>query len=342
MSLPDKIQVLRNEFLQELNVAVHSKDLENLKVKYLGKKGPVQALMQDLKQCTAEERPLLGKQINDLKVEITSQLDQKLSHLKDLEMQERFANEAIDSTLPGRCHYLGRTHPITQMFQRAIDILVGMGFSVRLGPELETDYYNFEGLNFAPDHPARDMQDTFYLNSEYLLRTHTSNAQVRVMEECSPPIRMISPGRCFRNETTSARSHVFFHQLEGLYIDRHVTFADLFVTMDEFWSKLLGEKVQTRFRPSYFPFVEPGLEVDVRCTACHGKGCRLCKHSGWLEVCGAGMVHPNVLKKGKIDPETFSGYAWGMGLERLAMLRHDIPDVRMFSQNDLRFLSQFP
>ena len=342
MSLREKITRLRQEFLLELKEASASKDLEILKVKYLGKKGPIQALMQDLKDCSSEERPLFGKLINDLKVEVASHLDLGLSRLKDVEMRERFTQEAIDPTLPGRSHYLGRMHPITQMMQRATDILIGMGFSVRLGPEVETDYYNFEGLNFASDHPARDMQDTFYLDSEWLLRTHTSNVQVHVMEEYPPPIRIIVPGRCYRNETISARSHVFFHQLEGLYIDRHVTFADLFVTMDEFWSKLLGEKVQTRFRPSYFPFVEPGLEVDVRCTACRGKGCRLCKHTGWLEVCGAGMVHPNVLKKGNIDPELYSGYAWGMGIERLTMLRHDVPDVRMFWQNDVRFLSQFP
>ena len=236
---------------------------------------------------------------------------------------------------------LGRGHPVIETMHRAVDILIGMGFSVRLGPDVDTDYYNFEGLNFAKDHPARDMQDTFYVSTDLLLRTHTSNVQVHTMETHTPPIRIVAPGRCFRNETISARSHVFFHQIEGIYIDRHVTFSDLLATMDEFWSKLFGEKVQTRFRPSYFPFTEPGLEVDVRCTACKGSGCRLCKHSGWLEVCGAGMVHPNVLKKGNIDPEVYSGYAWGMGIERLAILQHGIPDIRYFTQNDVRFLHQF-
>ncbi|MBF8262364.1 MAG: pheS [Parachlamydiales bacterium] len=342
MSLSEKIKQLRSEFLNELTLASTSKDLENLKVKFLGKKGPIPALMIELKNCSADDRPLLGKQINDLKEELISHCNLTESRLKDAEMLARFSSEAIDPTLPGRRQYLGRSHPLMQMMDRAIDILAGMGFSVRLGPEVDTDYYNFEGLNFAPDHPSRDMQDTFYLNTEWLLRTHTSNVQVRVMEEFAPPIRIIAPGRTFRNENISARSHVFFHQIEGLYIDRNVSFADLFATMDEFWSKLLGEKVQTRFRPSYFPFVEPGLEVDVRCTACRGKGCRLCKHSGWLEVCGAGMVHPNVLKKGNIDPEQYSGYAWGMGIERLTILQYDIPDIRMFTQNDIRFLSQFP
>lgn len=342
MALSDKIKQLRHEFLFELKAASSSKDFENIKVKYLGKKGPVQALMIELKNCSPEERPSLGKQINDLKEEFTALIDEHLSQVLNRELEERLSQEAIDPTFPGRRHYLGRLHPVTQTMERTIDILVGMGFSVRLGPEIDTDYYNFEALNFAPDHPARDMQDTFYLDNQWLLRTHTSNVQIHTMEEFSPPIRIVAPGRCFRNETISARSHVFFHQLEAFYIDRNVTFADLFATMDEFWSKLLGEKVVTRFRPSYFPFVEPGLEVDVRCTACRGKGCRLCKQSGWLEVCGAGMVHPNVLKKGNIDPEQYSGFAWGMGIERPTILQHDIRDIRQFWENDLRFLSQFP
>lgn len=341
MNLPEQIGQLRYRFIQELNETVTVKDLEDLKIKYLGRKGPIQALMLDLKHCTAEERPHFGKLVNDLKEDLGSHCEHSLARLKEQEMQDRFAKERIDPTLPGRRHSLGRFHPISQNLDRAVDILIGMGFSVRLGPDIDTDDYNFGGLNFPPDHPARDMQDTFYVDSEWLLRTHTSNVQVHAMEEFSPPMRIIAPGRCFRNETISARSHVFFHQIEGFYIDRHVTFADLFATMDEFWSKLLGEKVVTRFRPSYFPFVEPGLEVDVRCTACRGKGCRLCKHTGWLEVCGAGMIHPNVLKKRNIDPEVYSGYAWGMGIERFALLQHEIPDIRMFTQNDLRFLSQF-
>jgi len=342
MSLSVRIGQLRELFLEELNQSATAKDLENLKVKYFGKKGPIQALMLELKSCSSEERPLLGKMINDLKEELFAHCESSLAKLKSQEREERLRREAIDPTLPGRRQFPGRAHPVLQALDRAVDILIGMGFSVRLGPNADTDYYNFGGLNFPPDHPARDMQDTFYLTEEWLLRTHTSNVQVHAMEEIEPPIRVIAPGRCFRNETISARSHVFFHQIEGFYIDRHVSFADLFATMEEFWSKLLGEKVQTRFRPSYFPFVEPGLEVDVRCTACRGKGCRLCKQSGWLEVCGAGMIHPNVLKMGKIDPDVYSGYAWGMGIERLAILQHSIPDIRMFTQNDVRFLSQFP
>jgi phenylalanyl-tRNA synthetase alpha chain len=222
-----------------------------------------------------------------------------------------------------------------------IDILVSMGFSVQYGPDVDTEWYNFEALNFPPDHPARDMQDTFYIAPNVLLRTHTSNTQVRVMEAHKPPIRVMMPGRVYRNEAITARSHVFFHQVEGLYIDKGVTFADLMATMHEFIGKLFNADVETRFRPSYFPFVEPGMEVDLRCLSCKGTGCNLCKHTGWLEIAGAGMVHPEVLKNGAIDPEEYTGYAWGMGVERLAMLKHGIKDIRLFTENDLRFVKQF-
>jgi phenylalanyl-tRNA synthetase alpha chain len=345
-SLPEQIGELRTHFMGELKEASCSKDLEALKVRYLGKKGPLQALMMELKHCSGEERPHFGKLINDLKEELVSHCDHSLARLKNSERNERLKEEWLDATLPGRRSSQGGIHPIIQAMDRIIDILVGMGFSVQLGPDVDTDFYNFEGLNFAKDHPARDMQDTFYLNSSHkeplLLRTHTSNVQVHAMENMTPPIRIIAPGRCFRNEDISARSHVFFHQIEGFYIDRGVTFADLFATMDDFLSKLFNEKVETRFRPSYFPFVEPGVEVDVRCISCKGSGCRICKHSGWLEILGAGMVHPHVLEKGKIDPEVYSGYAWGMGIDRLAITLLGIPDIRFFTENDLRFLEQFP
>ena len=339
-SLPDQIGMLRTHFIRELQQAASTKELEEVKVKYLGKKGPIQALMMELKHCSADERPHMGKLINDLKEELVSHCDNGLARLKTQEMRDAFQKEWIDATLPGRRSYLGRVHPINQMMDRIIDILIGMGFSVQLGPDVDTDYYMFEGLNFAPDHPAKDMQDTFYLGSGLLLRSQTSNVQVHAMENFSPPLRIAAPGRVFRNEDVSARSHVFFHQLEAFYIDKEVTFADLLSTMDEFLNKLFGEKVKTRYRPSYFPFVEPGMEVDVSCTACKGNGCRICKQTGWLEILGAGMIHPNVLKQEKIDPEVYSGYAWGMGIERPAMLYYDIPDIRLFTDNDLRFLSQ--
>jgi phenylalanyl-tRNA synthetase alpha chain len=340
-SLPDQIGELRAQFVRELNEATHSKDLENLKIKYLGKKGPIQSLMLELKNCTPTDRPQFGKFINELKEEVSAQLDQTLTRIKQTELNLQLKSEWIDATLPGRRQPQGRLHPLTQTLSRITNILIGMGFSVQLGPDVDSDYYNFEGLNFPPDHPARDMQDTFYLNTGHLLRTHTSNVQVRAMEQFKPPIRIITPGRAFRNEDVSARSHIFFHQIEGLYIDKHVTFADLFSTLNEFLAKLFNQKVETRFRPSYFPFVEPGLEVDVSCISCKGTGCRICKHTGWLEILGAGMVHPNVLKAGNIDPEEYTGYAWGMGIERLTMLLSDIKDIRQFTENDLRFLEQF-
>jgi len=341
MSLSQQIETLRSHFLEELKGASTTKDIEQLKVKYLGKKGPVTGLMLELKNCSSDDRPRFGKWINDLKEELVLHCDHTLARMQSSELEEQFSREWLDVTLPGRKLAVGREHPIQQMLQKVLDILIGMGFSVQYGPNVDTDYYNFEGLNFAKDHPARDMQDTFYLSSEWLLRTHTSNVQVHTMENHQPPIRIIAPGRFFRNENISARSHVFFHQVEGFYIDQGVTFADLMATMEEFMHKLLGEKTDVRFRPSYFPFVEPGLEVDVRCTRCRGTGCRISKHTGWLEILGSGMVHPNVLKKAKIDPEIYSGYAWGMGIERLAILFFDIPDIRMFTDNDLRFLEQF-
>lgn len=341
MSLAEQLGALRLQFLEELRGAASSKDLELLKVKYFGKKGALAALMMELRHCTPDERPHMGKLINDLKEEVAAHCDNTLSRLEREEMEARMAEEWLDPALPGRRQPLGRAHPITQILDQVLEILKGMGFAIRLGPDVDTDYYNFGGLNFAPDHPARDMQDTFYIAEDLLLRTHTSNVQVHVMEKHSPPIRIAAPGRCFRNENISARSHVFFHQVEGIYIDRGVTFADLMATTEEFLTRLLGEKVEARFRPSYFPFVEPGLEVDVRCTTCRGKGCRICKHTGWLEVLGAGMIHPNVLKMAKIDPEEYTGYAWGMGIERLAMNFYDIRDIRTFTGNDLRFLEQF-
>jgi len=336
-----QVSSLRKKFQDELGQVQHSKDVEQLKVKYLGKKGPIQDLMQHLRDTPQEMRPLMGQQINDLKEEITHLCEQAMHSFSQAEMAKRLSEEKIDITLPGRRNNLGRQHPITQALDEVIQILVGMGFSVQYGPDIDSDYYNYEGLNFPPDHPARDMQDTFYITKEMLLRSHTSNTQLRIMENHKPPIRIIAPGTVYRNETISSRSHVFFHQVEGLYIDKNVSFADLFSTMDEFLSKLFHSKVKTRFRPSYFPFVEPGLEVDVACTSCNGKGCRLCKQSGWLEICGAGMVHPEVLKNGGIDPQEYSGYAWGMGIERLAMLRYGIKDIRMFTENDMRFLEQF-
>lgn len=340
--LQEQLSTVRSEFQEELSSASTSKEVEALRLKYLGKKGLLQKLMQELGSSSAEERPLHGKWINHLKEEVVSSLEETLHRLSEAELEAQLSREWIDVTLPGRQPLKGRIHPIQQMLSHVLSILRGMGFSVRLGPDVDTDLYNFEGLNFPPDHPARDMHDTFYLSDTLLLRTHTSNVQVHSMEEFRPPLRIAAPGRCFRNEDISARSHVFFHQVEVFYVDQHVSLADLLATLDQFLAKFFGESVETRFRPSYFPFVEPGIEVDVACRACHKKGCRLCKHTGWLEILGAGMIHPHVLQKQGIDPETYSGYALGMGIERLALLQAQIPDIRLFTENDLRFLAQFP
>jgi len=337
----DRLASLRKQFLGELETAAKGKDVEGLKVKYLGKKGPVQALMLHLAEAPQHERPNLGKAINALKEEISALCEKALTAFGQLEQATRLKEETIDITLPARKQRLGRMHPISLMLEECIDIFIELGFSVQDGPNIDTDYYNFEGLNFPADHPARDMQDTFYLSKEFLLRTHTSNTELRVMQAHPPPIRVIVPGKCFRNETVSNRSHVFFHQIEGLYIDKGVSFSDLLATMNLFFNKLFKKSVETRFRPSYFPFVEPGLEVDIRCTTCAGNGCRLCKYTGWLEVVGAGMTHPNVLRNGGIDPEIYSGFAWGFGIERMAMLRYGIKDIRQFSENDQFFLAQF-
>ncbi len=339
--MEEKVSSLKKAFSEDLKSISDSKEIEQLKVKYLGKKGPIQGLMVELRTVDPEKRPQMGKVINELKQEVTLLCEQALTALAQAEESKRLEKEHIDITLPGKKGFLGRHHPIRLMLREVIDILVGMGFSVQSGPEIDSDWYNFEGLNYPPDHPARDMQDTFYITENLLLRSQTSNVQLRAMESHNPPIRIIAPGTVFRNENISARSHVFFHQVEGIYIDEDVSFADLFATMEEFWSKLFKKSIEARFRPSYFPFVEPGLEVDLKCTACEGSGCRLCKQTGWLEVCGAGMVHPEVLKSGGIDPHKYSGYAWGLGIERLAMLRYGISDIRMFTENDMRLLEQF-
>lgn len=335
------IEKLKTEFDSELQTAASSNQLEDIKVKYLGKKGPIQDLMKSLKDVAPEERPITGKIINDLKEHVASAIEKIQSEIVAKEDTSRLEEEKLDVSLPGNRSFAGRKHIINQVLDEIIDILVGMGFSVQSGPDIDTDYYNFEALNFAADHPARDMQDTFYIAPNVLLRTHTSNVQVRVMEANAPPLRIIAPGKVYRNETITARSHVFFQQVEAIYIDKDVSFADLRATMTEFLSKLFHTDVEVRFRPSYFPFVEPGMEVDLGCLSCKGAGCQLCKHTGWLEIAGAGMVHPNVLKNAGIDPEKYSGFAWGIGVERLVLLKHGVKDIRQFTENDMRFLKQF-
>lgn len=340
-SIHQTIQEIRKLADQDLSEAKTARHLEDFKVRFLGRKGPVQQLMKELRQLSEEIRPEAGRWINDLKEDLSLRCETRYATLVNFEETERLAQEKIDVSLPGRRRFSGRRHPLLSTVDEAVKILCEMGFTVQLSPDIETDYYNFESLNYPKDHPARDMQDTFYITPDLLLRTHNTCIQVRTMESNRPPIRIIHPGKCYRNEEITSRSHVFFFQIDGLYIDKGVTFGDLLATMNELYTKLLGP-VKTRVRPSYFPFVEPGMEVDVHCIICKGRGCSVCKHTGWLEVAGAGMVHPEVLINGGIDPEVYSGYAWGMGLDRLVMLKHRIKDIRLFTENDMRFLEQFP
>jgi phenylalanyl-tRNA synthetase alpha chain len=340
--MKQRVTDLERAFREELGKVGSLADAEALHLKYLGKKGVIPALLEEMKGASRDERPELGRRINTFKQQAEIELAALHQTLHAHAIRCLIEEEREDVTLPGRRRFLGRRHPVSWVMDEMLDVLVGMGFSVQYGPEVESDYYNFEGLNFPQDHPARDMQDTFYLSPHMLLRTHTSGAQLRLMESHKPPLRFVVPGKVFRNEDVSARSHVFFHQIEGLVVDKGVSFVDLLSTLRIFWSKLFQRDMEIRFRPSFFPFVEPGVEVDLRCTSCEGAGCRLCKQSGWLEVAGAGMVHPEVLKNGGIDPEIYTGFAWGMGIDRMAMLRLGVSDIRHFFDNDMALLGQCP
>ncbi|MBS0622926.1 MAG: phenylalanine--tRNA ligase subunit alpha [Verrucomicrobia bacterium] len=339
--MKERIEALKHEIERALSEGRSLKDIKELQVRFLGRKGPIQELMLALRETSAEERPSLGQQINRLKEEVTEALHKLEKNFSSSEEEERLRQETLDVTLPGSYRPLGRKHPVSAMLDLVLEAHRDMGFSVQYGPDIESDFYNFEALNFAPDHPARDMHDTYYIEPGVLLRTHTSNTQVRLMEGHPPPIRIAAPGRCFRNEDITARSHLFFHQVEGIYIDRGVSMSDLVQTLEDLLHRIFSTQVKLRLRSSYFPFVEPGLEVDISCLACSGKGCTLCKKSGWLEVLGAGMVHPEVLKSGGIDPEEYTGYAWGMGIERLVLLKYGIDDIRLLFDGDVRLLRQF-
>ena len=341
--MKEEVEKIREEFYRELSSIDQVGCLREIRVKYLGRRGMVTSLMEKMRSVgSKEEKARMGQWVNGLKKEISQTLEDRSSALSAQREEARLLEESIDISLPGRRRFLGKRHPVVRVLDQAVSVLVGMGFSVQYSPEIESEYYNYTGLNYPPDHPAREMQDTFYLDDHTLLRSHTTAIQQHIMENVTPPIRIVAPGKCYRNETVTSRSHVLFHQIDALYIDRNVSLGDLLEMIDTFFMKLFQEKTKTKVRPSYFPFVEPGIEVDVSCTACAGQGCSLCKHSGWLEICGAGMVHPKVLEEGNIDPEHYSGYAWGLGVERLFMCLHGVEDIRYFTGNDLRFLSQFP
>ncbi|MBN8704633.1 MAG: phenylalanine--tRNA ligase subunit alpha [Bacteroidetes bacterium] len=311
--------------------------IEAFRIRFLGRKGTVSALFEQLGSVPKEQKGQVGKLLNELKIKAQSAIDSASA----AENGKSLVIPKTDLTLPGTPIQFGRLHPLTVVLNEMIEIFRFLGFSVASGPELEHDWYNFEALNFEHDHPARDMQDTYFIDKDLLLRTHTSPVQIRVMENQKPPIRSIMPGRVYRNEAVSARSYCLFHQLEGLLIDKNVSFVDLKTILLAFAREFFGPQTKIKLRPSYFPFTEPSAEVDVSCHLCHGKGCRVCKHSGWLEILGCGMVDPNVLKAAKIDPEVYSGYAFGMGIDRIAMMRYGIDDIRLLWDNNLRFLQQF-
>jgi phenylalanyl-tRNA synthetase alpha chain len=337
-TLEQSIQSVRADAQAASETIASAEGLEKYRIEFLARKGRVGNLFDDLKSVPPELKPGLGRQLNELRA-FTDSLYQ--SAKEKIESAGSTRETFIDLTLPGRVPHIGTLHPITQTLNDITSIFTSMGFGIVDGPEIEDDYHNFEALNFPPDHPARDMQDTFFIDDNILLRTHTSPVQIRVMKERRPPLRVIMPGRVYRNEAISARSYCLFHQVEGLYVDSNVSFSELKGTLVAFAREFYGSNLKYKFRPSFFPFTEPSLEMDITCFLCSGKGCRVCKHSGWLEILGAGMVHPNVLRNVGYDPEKFSGFAFGIGVERTTLLRHNISDIRLLFENDIRFLKQF-
>jgi phenylalanyl-tRNA synthetase alpha chain len=335
-----KAQIEQTRIAIEDFAITDATSLEAFRIQFIGSKGSIKQLFGGLKEVPNEEKRAVGQLLNELRQLAEGKFDSSKDALETTESND----STIDVSRPGEPIALGTRHPLSIVRSEIIAIFERIGYTVSEGPEIEDDWHNFSALNFPPEHPARDMQDTFFIEKgerEMALRTHTSSVQVRVMESSTPPIRTISPGRVYRNEAISARAHCFFHQVEGLYIDKNVSFADLKQTLDYFAKALFGEKAHIRLRPSYFPFTEPSAEVDVSCTICNAKGCNVCKHTGWLEILGCGMVDPNVLKASGIDPEVYTGFAFGMGIERIAQLKFKVNDLRLYSENDVRFLNQF-
>ncbi len=335
------LEAIRAAAQQELSQIADAKALEGLRVKYLGKKGELTAILKQMGSLSAEERPIIGQLANEVRADIEARMEACQRELKARLQEQQLKNETLDVTMPGKRNVIGNKHPLNLVLDEIKEIFLGMGFDIVSGPEVEYDYYNFEALNIPKNHPARDTQDTFYINDNIVLRTQTSPCQIRTMETRKPPIRVIAPGRVYRSDAVDATHSPLFHQIEGLVVDKGVTMADLKGTLETFAKILYGPDAKTRFRPHHFPFTEPSAEMDVMCFHCHGEGCRLCKGEGWIEILGCGMVHPKVLQNCGIDPEVYSGFALGMGLERVAMRRYNIDDLRLFYENDVRFLSQF-
>lgn len=339
--MQEKLLNLKDIALGEIQEASTIEELESLRVKYSGKKGQLTAIMKEMGKLSSEERPVIGKVANVVREAIEGGINTKKEEIKAIEKEKQLASEVIDVTMPGKIFTVGKKHPISQIIDEVSEIFMGLGFSIAEGPEVETIENNFDALNAPKDHPSRDMSDTFYINSELLLRTQTSPVQVRTMKSQELPIKVISPGRCFRFDSPDATHSPMFHQIEGLVVGKDVTMAQLKGTLDNFVKKLFGEETKTKFRPHNFPFTEPSAEVDVTCFKCGGEGCAMCKQEGWIEILGAGMVHPNVLRNCGIDPEVYSGFAFGMGVERIGMLKYEIDDIRLLFENDMRFLNQF-
>ena len=339
--MQEKLLAIKEAAFNEISAAENSGTLEEIRVKYLGKKGELTTILRGMGSLTPEERPIVGKLVNEAKSEVEQKLEEVGTAIKTKEKNAKLASEIIDISLPGKKNVIGKRHPLDLTLERMKEIFISMGFSIEDGPEVELDHYNFEALNIPKDHPARSEQDTFYINDNIVLRTQTSPIQIRTMENQEPPIKMISPGKVYRSDAVDATHSPIFYQMEGLVIDKGVTFADLKGTLELFAKKMFGDKVVTKFRPHHFPFTEPSAEMDATCFVCEGKGCRVCKGSGWIEILGCGMVHPNVLRNCGIDPEVYSGFAFGFGVDRMVMLKYVIDDIRGLYESDMRFLNQF-
>lgn len=339
--MQEKLISIKENAFKELENANTSAQLEEIRVKYLGKKGELTTILRGMGSLSQEERPIVGKLVNVVKKEVEDKINEIATSIKEKEKSAKLASEIIDISLPGNKKIIGKRHPLDLTLESMKNIFISMGFTVEEGPEVELDYYNFEALNIPKDHPARSEQDTFYINDNLVLRTQTSPVQIRVMENQTPPIKMIGPGKVYRSDAVDATHSPIFYQMEGLVIDKGVTFADLKGTLELFAKKMFGDKVKTKFRPHHFPFTEPSAEMDATCFVCEGKGCRVCKGSGWIELLGCGMVHPEVLRNCGIDPEVYSGFAFGFGVDRMVMLKYGIDDIRLLYESDMRFLNQF-
>lgn len=339
--MKQQLENIRLAATEALNAAASLEELDTIRVQYLGKKGELTAVLKQMGGLSAEERPVIGQIANEIREYITEQIEIKTKELKAAAQEKQLLSETIDVTLPGKKTALGHKHPLSVVLDEVKEIFIGMGFDIAEGPEVEWDHYNFEALNIPKDHPARDTQDTFYITENMLLRTQTSPVQIRVMEKTQPPIRVIAPGRVFRSDAVDATHSPLFHQIEGLVVDEGVTMGDLKGTLETFARKLYGDDTKIRLRPHHFPFTEPSCEIDISCFKCGGVGCPMCKGEGWIEILGGGMVHPKVLKNGGVDPDKYSGFAFGIGLERIVMFRFGLDDMRMLYENDMRFLEQF-